>query len=159
MFHRMLRIRPSLLLVRGFLLRARNSGILLLTFLLIAAVSVVVTVNPVQATSCTASLGSLVTGDYFKYNSIAIVVPVTAQCSFTGGSLYANGIAYQEPAHTYLTNATAVMLSPTGSNTYYGQLVFTQPMSEQWHEVQVTVTVFNAQSGIGNCNYIEGGSG
>jgi len=154
----MLRIHQSFILMRGFLLRARTSGILLLTLFFIAAVSVVVTINPVLATSCSSSLGSLVTGDYFKYNSIAIIVPVTAQCSFTGGSLYANGVAYQEPAHTYLANATALMVSAPGSSRYYGQLVFTQPMSEQWKEVQVTVTIVNAQSGSGIVTTSEAGA-
>jgi len=127
-------------------------------FLLLAAVAVVVTVAPIQAQSCTATVGSLVTGDYYQYNNIAIIIPVEAKCSFTGGSLYANGIAYQMPGHTYLANATAVMISAPGSNQYYSQLVFTQPPSEQWHEVEVTVTVFNAQNGTGIVTTSEAGA-
>jgi hypothetical protein len=136
-------------------LRARNSGILLLVFLAVATVAIVGNLSPVQAASCTATLSSLVTGDYFNYHNIALIIPVSAQCSFSNAPLYANGLAYEMPGHTSLGNATAVMVSGPGSGQYYAQLVFTLPMSDQGHEVEVTV--FNSQTQMGIVTTSEAG--
>jgi len=142
-------------------LRARNSGILLLVFLAVASVAFVVNLSPAQAQSCSASLSSLVTGDYFNYRTTALIIPVSAQCSFSNTPLYANGVAFLMPAHTAVANASAVMVPGPGSGQYFGQLVFTFPMTssnQPLRQLVVTVTIFNSQTGSGIVTTSEAGA-
>ena len=62
-------------------LRATYRGILLMTFVVAAFVSVAVNVNIVAADPCTAQLGysSLPTTQYYNSN-VGVTIPVSASC-------------------------------------------------------------------------------
>ncbi|MGA3407044.1 MAG: hypothetical protein ABSD49_15045, partial [Candidatus Bathyarchaeia archaeon] len=59
-------------------------GIILLTFILLAVITVNGSSSPVSAQSCAEQLGysSLSTTQYYYNSNIAITVPVSATCSY-----------------------------------------------------------------------------
>lgn len=144
----LLRIKtPDCFFVERDLLTARSFGVVLLTLLLGLAVGVIANSSPVSANACTVQTGSFITGSYYSNPNIAVIVPISAQCSFTGGQLSASGNAYEATTKANLGSSNTTLLSAVGSNTYEGQLVFTLSSSEEWHSVRVAISVYSGQSG------------
>lgn len=123
-------------------MRERYCGIVLLSFILVAAVAINGGSSSVSAESCAVQLGysSVSTAEY--YSNIAIAVPVSATCSFAGIQLYAVGNAYDTTTNRNLSSASTALTTASG-NTFAGQLVFNLSHSIIGHQVQVTVFVYN----------------
>ena len=135
-------------------MRTRYCGIMLLTFILAAAVAINGSSVPVSADSCVETLGysSLSTTQYYNSN-IAITVPVSATCYLVGSQLYAVGAAYDTASNSNLGSVSTVLTSAYG-NTYTGTLVFNLSPSVIGHQVQVTVSIYSGPYG-----YAYGGNG
>ena len=125
----------------------RSVGVVFLTLLLGIAVGVIASSSPVSADTCAVETGSFVTGSYYANPNIALIVPISAQCSFIGGQLTAVGNAYEATTNANLGSSNTILLSAEGSSIYSGQLVFTLSSSEEWHNVRVSVSIYNGQSG------------
>ncbi len=118
-----------------------------LTLLVGIAVGVIANTIPVAANPCTVQTGSLITGSYYSNPNIAVIVPISAQCSFTGGQLTVVGNAYEATTGSNLGSSNTILLSADGSSIYKGQLVFTLSTSEEWHTVRISISIYNEQTG------------
>jgi hypothetical protein len=130
-------------------LRTSYCGILLLTFILAAAVAINAGSIPVSADSCVETLGysSLSNTQYYYNSNIAITVPVSATCSFVSTQLYAVGTAYDTSWNRNLKTVSTALTMAYG-NTFTGQLVFNLSPTIIGHQVQVTVSIYRGyQSG------------
>jgi len=125
-------------------MRTHYRGIMLLTFILVAAVAVVGSSSPVSADSCVAQLGysSLSTTQYYYNSNLAITVPVSATCSYVSTQLYAVGTAYDTSLSRNLGSVNTALTTVSG-NTFTGQLVFNLSPSIIGHQVQVTVMIYS----------------
>jgi hypothetical protein len=106
--------------------------------------------NLVAAQTCTAQLGSPTTSiqQYFGAN-FQVTLPVTAYCPFYSNQLYAVGTAYDTAYNSNVATANT-NLSPTyGGTSFSGQLQFNLPNSAEYHSVQFSVSIYNAQNGYG----------
>ena len=128
-------------------MRTRYCGIMLMTFILAAVVAVNGSSSPVSAESCVEQLGysSLSTTQYYYNSNIAIIVPVSATCSYVGTQLYAVGKAYDMSSHRNLGSVSTVLTIASG-NTHTGQLVFNLSPSILGHQLQVTVLIYSGYS-------------
>jgi hypothetical protein len=122
---------------------SRRFVIVSLVFLLPVTVLFTVNGGVVSASGCGVQVGSFITGSYYSYPNIALIVPLVAQCSFSGGELSAVGNAYDTSNNANLGSSNAVLLSASGSSIDSGQLVFTLSSNEEWHRARVSVTVYN----------------
>ncbi len=136
-------------------MRTRYCGIVLLTFILAAALAINGSSVPVSADSCVETLGysSLSTSQYNYNSNIAITVPVSATCYFVGSQLYAVGTAYDTASNSNLGSVNTALTTAYG-NTYTGTLVFNLSPSVIGHQVQVTVSIYSGPYG-----YAYGGNG
>jgi len=130
-------------------MRTRYYGIMLLTFILAAALAINGNSVPVSAESCVETLGysNLSTAQY--NSNIAITVPVSATCYFVGSQLYAVGTAYDTASNSNLGSVNTA-LTTTYGNTYTGTLVFNLSPSVIGHQVQllrVNVNNYQYQNG------------
>jgi len=121
----------------------RRCVIVALVFLLPVTILLTVNGGAVSATGCGVQAGSFITGSYYSYPNIALIVPLVAQCSFSGGELSAVGNVFDASSNVNLGSSNTVLLSAYGSSIYSGQLVFTLPSSEEWHRARVSVTVYD----------------
>src|SRR5208282_1433718 len=80
-----------------------------------------------------------------NYN-FAVTVPVSASCSYTVGSLYAVGDAYDTTISSDL-GTVSTGLSLVGGGSYSGQLLFSLPTSTLGHTVQFSVSIYNNYNG------------
>src|SRR5208337_509099 len=80
-----------------------------------------------------------------NYN-FAVTVPVSASCSYTVGSLYAVGDAYDTTVSSDL-GTVSTGLSLVGGGSYSGQLLFSLPTSTLGHTVQFSVSIYNNYNG------------
>ena len=132
----------QLLLRRRIFLRARKHGIVLLAFILVAAVVITGSSSPVSADSCQAQLTYSITTAYTYNSNVGLIVPVSAGCSFNGGQLYAVGDAYDMSTNIDLGTAKTLLTSNYGVNAYTGQLVFNLSPIVLGHSVQISVSIY-----------------
>ena len=129
-------------------MKQRNVGIIIvaLTFAAIFAITAT-TPSQVYATSnsCTAQL-SPSAATYTSYNSnVALAVPVSATCSFSGGQLYAVGYAY-DAVTNMAQSSTNGLLTWISNNTYSGQLAFKLSPTLLGHNLQISVSIYGPSS-------------
>jgi len=124
----------------------RDVMVLSLAFFL-AAVAFAVTGSAVFAqTPCIAQASyPVVSSPQGNYN-FAVTVPVSASCSYTVGSFYAVGDAYDTTVSSDL-GTVSTGLSLVGGGSYSGQLLFSLPTSTLGHTVQFSVSIYNNYNG------------
>jgi hypothetical protein len=98
---------------------------------------------PVSAGGCSVQAGSFITGSYYSNSNIALIVPIAAQCSFSGGQLTAVGNATETLTGANFGSSNTLILPYPANGLYKGQLVFTLPTGEEWHRIQVSISIYD----------------
>lgn len=112
----------------------------MLVFALAIAVSTVGTApSLVAADSCIGQLNFFTTAPTIGYSpTIAVTVPVSATCVFTGGPLYAQGTVYDQTQGVTVAYGRSI-LGSYGGNVFNGQLIFTVPNNPDVLQVSVSI--------------------
>ena len=125
-----------------------------LTFAAIFAIATTPTSVYANSNSCTAQLSSS-TATYYYYNSnVALTVPVSATCSFSGGQLYAVGYAYDTSTNMAQSSANTFLTST--SSTFNGQLGFKLSSTLLGHTLQISVSVYGPTAYSASAYYSPG---
>ena len=129
------------------MIRSKRYGIVLLAFILAAAVALSGSSSPVSADSCGAQLGySTVAASQNSNSNISVTLPVSAICSYVSNQLYASGTAYDMSTNVAIGTATTMLTQSSGNaypGTFAGQLVFTLPSSMLGRRVQFNVSIYS----------------
>ena len=101
-----------------------------------------------SASACSAQLGYPIIPLSNANQAFTAIVPVSATCSTSyGQQLYASASAYDLNTGTSASTVNTVLTSVDGGNTFTGQLGLNLPPSTVGHWVQLTVTIYQNQSG------------
>jgi hypothetical protein len=113
-----------------------------MTTLIVGASSSLVWADP-----CTATLSYPVMPVVYSNSNVPIVVPISATCTTNYSQLYATGNAYDATANTSLGSASTVLMSVNGGTEFNGQLGFNLPSSTEGHSIQISLSIYDSQSG------------